>query len=497
MDIDRLFVWAKPGPSFSVCQQIAEDIRSAARARFDESDWEQVIKPLNDQLREHQKLALIAYLLVQPDLIEWGVVDADSLFEFFLIDVQMAPCMQTSRIKQAISSVQSFIQRCLLSLEEPYGVPHEAIDRERWDWMQKYRVWEANRKVFLYPENWIDPELRDDKSPFYKELESELLQKDVKTQTVQDALNNYLFKVDEVANLQVAGLFQDDRNQKVHIFARTHNAPYRFFYRYYDINSRCWSPWEIMQVDIPSYDAEFTPTKPQSFTPAVTATVAAAIGATEPQSAAALENKLILYQLVDNRSPGAPWHYYTTSWNKRRQLITDPKWGMTDGGILCNVLLNQDSGSVAVYRFAAQNNSEYSFYSTDYSEVETSSVAFGPPGIAFYAFRESGANRIPVYWAEGPNTHHFYTTDQGEYKGLINSGWIAKGEPAWYGVADEYFKGNGPSTGNGPSLTENGTYLIPTMLDNRLFAFFPQFVKKTAAAKVNAGRHFRRWAVKG
>ena len=25
---------------------------------------------------------------------------------------------------------------------------------------QKYRVWDANRKIFLYPENWIEPELR-------------------------------------------------------------------------------------------------------------------------------------------------------------------------------------------------------------------------------------------------------------------------------------------------------------------------------------------------
>ena len=39
-------------------------------------------------------------------------------------------------------------------------------------------IWEANRKVFLYPEEWIEPELRDDKSPVFKEIESELLQND-------------------------------------------------------------------------------------------------------------------------------------------------------------------------------------------------------------------------------------------------------------------------------------------------------------------------------
>ncbi len=271
VDIDKLFEWAKPTSKFWDCHQIAEDIRKAIRARFDQEDWEQVVKPLNDELRNHQKQALIDYLMVQDVLREWGVVDADSLFEFFLIDVQMDTCMETSRIKQGISSIQLFIQRCLLGLEEKYGVDNQVLDRARWEWMQRYRVWEANRKVFLYPENWIEPELRDDKSPFYMELESELLQKDINTQTVQDAMKSYLFKVDEVANLKVVGLFVEqkfDRDGepvldngdpvyiKLHIFARTRNVPYFFYYRYFDIEEGNWYPWEKMQVDIPSYDVE-------------------------------------------------------------------------------------------------------------------------------------------------------------------------------------------------------------------------------------------------
>ncbi len=264
VEIDKLFEWAKPTSKFWDCHQIAEDIRKAIRARFDQEDWEQVVKPLNDKLRNHQKQALIDYLLVQKVLREWGVVDADSLFEFFLIDVQMDTCMETSRIKQGISSIQLFIQRCFLGLEEQYGVDNQVLDRDRWEWMQRYRVWEANRKVFLYPENWIEPELRDDKSPFYLELESELLQKDINQQTVQDAMKSYLFKVDEVANLKVVGLYLEQEpvsggnlvDIKLHIFARTRNAPYFFYYRYFDIIEGNWYPWEKMQVDIPSYDLE-------------------------------------------------------------------------------------------------------------------------------------------------------------------------------------------------------------------------------------------------
>ncbi|BBB92591.1 MAG TPA: neuraminidase-like domain-containing protein [Methylomusa anaerophila] len=265
IDIDLLFQWAVPVSKFNTCRKIAASIKNAIRAKYNQTDWEQVVKPLHDQLRNNQKEALIGYLLQQKELIAWNVTDADGLFEYFLIDVQMDACMETSRIKQAISSVQLFVQRCFLGLEEEHnGIKPNALDRSRWDWMQRYRVWEANRKVFLYPENWIESNLRDDKSPFFKELESELLQKDINKQNVTDALKSYLYKVDEVANMEVVGLYivgtrtgtQWSKDAKLHIFSRTRNAPYIFYYRYLALDEMNWYPWEKMQIDIPSYDVE-------------------------------------------------------------------------------------------------------------------------------------------------------------------------------------------------------------------------------------------------
>jgi SpoVK/Ycf46/Vps4 family AAA+-type ATPase len=37
--------------------------------------------------------------------------------------------------------------------------PHRKT-RAGWKWRKNYRVWDANRRIFLYPENWIEPELR-------------------------------------------------------------------------------------------------------------------------------------------------------------------------------------------------------------------------------------------------------------------------------------------------------------------------------------------------
>src|SRR5215218_10649404 len=81
------------------------------------------------------------------------------------------------------------------------------IPARQWEWMSRYRVWEANRKVYLFPENWLEPELRDDKSPFFKEIESELLQSDITEDSAATALLNYLSKLEEVAKLEPCGIY--------------------------------------------------------------------------------------------------------------------------------------------------------------------------------------------------------------------------------------------------------------------------------------------------
>src|SRR5262249_53143005 len=162
-----------------------------------------------------------------------------------------------------ISSVQLFIQRCFLGEEASRGVGNDVLDRDRWNWMQRNPLWVANRKVFLYPENWIVPGLRDDKSQFYKDLEGELLQKDINPENVREALKAYLYKVDEVANMEVIGLYiemmtdangiETTRPLKLHVFARTRHASCSFFYRYFHAKEGNWYAWEKIQVSIPSY----------------------------------------------------------------------------------------------------------------------------------------------------------------------------------------------------------------------------------------------------
>lgn len=232
---------------------VVRDLQAALRARYDESSWLEVLRPINDEMRALQRDALVAYILhrMRSNPVSAHIDTPEKLFEYFLMDVQMEPCMLTSRIRHALSSVQLFIERCLMNLEP--RVSPKSIKAKQWEWMKRYRVWEANRKVFLWPENWLEPELRDDQSPFFKETMSELLQGDITEDRAAQAYIGYLTKLEEVAKLEVCGVHYVENepgtaDDIAHVIARTAGANRKYFYRRRESGS--WTPWEKVSLDI-------------------------------------------------------------------------------------------------------------------------------------------------------------------------------------------------------------------------------------------------------
>jgi peptidoglycan hydrolase-like protein with peptidoglycan-binding domain len=245
--------------------------RQAAKAKYSAEDWLGKVTPLEDTLREAKRDALVSYLIerarrtepetvningqIAPNSKRWQ--DQADLFSYYLIDVAMSACAMTSRIKQAILSVQLFVQRCLMNLEaREVQVPQDDPSLEnswtQWEWMANYRIWEANRKVFLYPENWIEPELRDDKTPFFRDLTNDLMQSEITADSAERAYAQYLDRLSDVANLKVVGLYHDYHSgrETMHILARTRSRPYRHYHRTYDIEMKTWSPWRAIDVEI-------------------------------------------------------------------------------------------------------------------------------------------------------------------------------------------------------------------------------------------------------
>jgi hypothetical protein len=252
--IISFFVKAEPTAASAV------GIRNAFRSQFTTQEWKDIFKPLQDPLRQKQRDALVGYLTTRPVLYLGKMntfFDADDLYSFFLIDVQMEPDTLISRIVLAHLVIQLFVDRVFLGLEDPTSFSSIDDAKDQWGWMSAFRVWQANRQVFLFPENYIVPELRDDKTEMFQNLEDELLQNTVTDDVGNTAIGNYLEQMNEVSNLEIVGTYAEGGslgvNGVLHVVGRTRAEPRTFYYRTFiakQVSDGTWNPWIKIPVDI-------------------------------------------------------------------------------------------------------------------------------------------------------------------------------------------------------------------------------------------------------
>ena len=269
VSMTQVFEWAAPPVNNSGLFQNAAKLRTALHNRNNKgNEIKSAFSNAHNLLRENQRSVLVQYILNDADFCKKaGIVDSDSLFEYLLIDVNTGPKLQTSRLKQAISTVQLFVQRLFLGLETLGGQADNISDavadlRTKWDYMGRYTLWEAHRKVFLYPENWAEPSLRDNKSEQFQALEATILQNDLSTESVANALQTYIFDINAIANLDTQSYLWERHGQgegRFHFFARTRTVPFQFYYRSMDLQSygnrfTYWHPWTKLDLgNVPQY----------------------------------------------------------------------------------------------------------------------------------------------------------------------------------------------------------------------------------------------------
>ncbi|OLR93852.1 neuraminidase-like domain-containing protein [Actinokineospora bangkokensis] len=224
---------------------LAADLTAAVKSRYDTETWLSASRAVVDPLRQRRRDALVAHVRHTG-----GFTSTEQLYEHFLVDPGAEPVVRTSRVRLAISSVQLFVQRCLLNLEP--RVHPSVFEADKWEAVKRYRVWEANRKIFLYPENWLEPEFRDDKTPPFRELESALLQADVSADAAEDAFLGYLRSLEEIARLDVVATHldaaPDPADNTLHVIARGFGQSGKYHHRTY--RHRTWSAWEPISAEV-------------------------------------------------------------------------------------------------------------------------------------------------------------------------------------------------------------------------------------------------------
>ncbi|OWV25336.1 hypothetical protein B7988_11535 [Fibrobacter sp. UWB1] len=227
------------------------------------SEWNKFVQGVHDKVRQSKRNALAAVVCHESQMPNTAAyypvvfVDENDIYSYYLFDVKMEPDMAISRTVQAVSCIQLYVQRALMGLEGGYTL--NDTQKEQWEWMKNYQVWVANRKVFLYPENWIDGDLREDKTPFFKDLEDRLAEIGNDQDALTDALGDYLKKVTDTSEIDIVGACKQDGGvhagtlYTLHIIGCTRGEPHSYYYRTYEATALyggSWTPWEEVPIEI-------------------------------------------------------------------------------------------------------------------------------------------------------------------------------------------------------------------------------------------------------
>ncbi|AGJ99403.1 hypothetical protein wNo_10310 [Wolbachia endosymbiont of Drosophila simulans wNo] len=175
------------------------------------------------------------------------------LYAFLLIDVEISDCSKISPLKAGLNSLQLYIHRCILGLEEGVAVNSE-LTEEMWDLLDNYREWEATKKIALYPENYLNPTLRKSATAEYKALQNTLMQGNMTEEAAASAYIKYFEDFAQLVNLQVVDMYFSKEDKKLYVIGRTQAEPYIYYYRVTNFESdqaQDWLAWEKIDTKMP------------------------------------------------------------------------------------------------------------------------------------------------------------------------------------------------------------------------------------------------------
>lgn len=229
----NLFDSSQTAEAWASYNNTASALAGSVRLRSGEKTAQQINLAVNAGFRD----VMCDWLIWKLGSEARGITNPNELYEYLLIDVSTSPDVKTSWLVAGMNSIQLYVNRCLNSLEP--GIINN-IPEAWWSWMSTYRVWQANREVYLYPENYADPSLRRLQTDPYKELISEISKGQITESNVKQALAGYLESVSEVASLELIDGYVDfvsvadlggNTVKKIYLVGRSRTQPYAFYTR--------------------------------------------------------------------------------------------------------------------------------------------------------------------------------------------------------------------------------------------------------------------------
>lgn len=276
--IYQILQWVNVATALNTMPQMVKqlvDIRLSGTAAEQPSwsDWKSLSSSLEAALTQRQAATLAATRAgrLSEVLCSWFLANVetdgvrlysrDDLYSYFLIDNQVSAEVKTTRVAEAISGIQLYINRALNQIE-----PDATADVSTrqffidWEMNSRYSTWGGVSRLAYYPENYIDPLQRIGQTKMMDELLQHINQSQLSEDTVEDAFKTYLARFETIADLTVISAYHDNVNSdtgRTWFIGRGREAVGEYYWRNVDMSrfsvgklaANAWSEW--VKIDAP------------------------------------------------------------------------------------------------------------------------------------------------------------------------------------------------------------------------------------------------------
>lgn len=235
------------------------ELTASLKKIYSDADWEKIYDKYNGSIMEEQRDLLEIFCLWKLSGSNWSssaFKTTRDLYEYLLIDVDTSGLKKTARVRQAIDTLQLYLQRCRIGLELNVAIDPDDIPDHWWTWLMSYEAWEMNKRVFIYPENYLSPVLLKNKTSLFKDFENSLSLDEVTQAATEEAFKKYLDSLQELSKLEYIDACRYTINDPVfgntdtlYLIARTHTSPAKFYYRTRQPGD-IWSEWLPIELSI-------------------------------------------------------------------------------------------------------------------------------------------------------------------------------------------------------------------------------------------------------
>ncbi|MGY1423598.1 Tc toxin subunit A-related protein [Bacillus cereus] len=217
-------------------------------------------------IKESRRDALVDHYIannVPKDLTD-KITDAESLYEYLLLDTKVSELVKTSPIAEGISSVQLYINRCiegnegeLTTQSKSHFAPGKFLSN--WDaYNKRYTNWAGKERLKYYAGSYIDPSLRYKKTDLFKNLEQSISQGRITEDSVKKTLQNYLNEYETLKDLEYISANTAADESVLFFVGRTRTMPYEYYWRRLQLKRNeenklvpaIWSEWKKITANI-------------------------------------------------------------------------------------------------------------------------------------------------------------------------------------------------------------------------------------------------------